>query len=233
MNKEEHKKLTVKELPLDDRPREKLLLRGAQSLSDAELVAILLRTGKKGKSVIEIARELIKNEGNLAKLATKTVDSLQKISGIGKDKAATLAAAFELSRRILSQPKWFAEKKITSPQDVADIFIPILRDDNKEKFIVVCLNSANKIIKHETISIGNLNSSVVHPREVFKVAIDNSSASIILIHNHPSGNPEPSNEDIRITKKIVETGKIMEIPVFDHLIIAGETYTSFVEKRLF
>jgi len=229
----EDRKFTVKELPLDDRPREKLLMRGAQSLSDAELVAILLRTGKKGKSVIEIARELINSEGNLAMLATKTVDSLQKISGIGKDKAATLSAAFELSRRILSQPKWLSNKKITSPQDVAEIFIPILRDDNKEKFIVVCLNSANKIIKHETISIGNLNSSVVHPREVFKVAIDNSSASIILIHNHPSGNPEPSNEDIRITKKIVETGKIMEIPVFDHLIIAGETYTSFVEKRLF
>lgn len=229
----EDRKYTVKELPLDDRPREKLLMRGSQSLSDAELVAILLRTGKKGKSVIEIARELINSEGNLAMLATKTVDSLQKISGIGKDKAATLAAAFELSRRILSQPKWFVNKKITSPQDIAEIFIPILRDDNKEKFIVVCLNSANKIIKHETISIGNLNSSVVHPREVFKVAIDNSSASIILIHNHPSGNPEPSSEDIRITKKIVETGKIMEIPVFDHLIIAGETYTSFVEKRLF
>jgi DNA repair protein RadC len=229
----EDRKFTVKELPLDDRPREKLLMRGAQSLSDAELVAILLRTGKKGKSVIEIARELINSEGNLAMLANKTVDSLQQISGIGKDKAATLAAAFELSRRILSQPKWLANKKITSPQDIAEIFIPILRDDNKEKFIVVCLSSANKIIKHETISIGNLNSSVVHPREVFKVAIDNSSASIILIHNHPSGNPEPSNEDIRITKKIVETGKIMEIPVFDHVIIAGETYTSFVEKRLF
>jgi DNA repair protein RadC len=229
----ENRKLTVKELPLDDRPREKLLLRGPQSLSDAELVAILLRTGKKGKSVLEIARDLISSEGNLAILATKTIDSLQLISGIGKDKAATLAAAFELSRRILSQPKWLSNKKITSPLDVAEIFIPILRDENKEKFIVVCLNSANKIIKHETISIGNLNSSVVHPREVFKVAIDNSSASIILIHNHPSGNPEPSNEDIRITKKIVETGKIMEIPVFDHLIIAGETYTSFVEKRLF
>ena len=233
MKMNEDKKLTVKELPLDDRPREKLLLRGAQSLSDAELVAILLRTGKKGKSVIEIARELINSEGNLAMLATKSVDSLQKISGIGKDKAAALAAAFELSRRILSQPKWLSNKKITSPQDVAEIFIPILRDDNKEKFIVVCLNSANKIIKHEIISVGNLNSSVVHPREIFKVAIDNSSASIILIHNHPSGNPEPSNEDIRITKKIVETGKIMDIPVFDHLIIAGETYTSLVEKRIF
>jgi DNA repair protein RadC len=229
----EGKKLTVKDLPLDDRPREKLLLRGSQSLSDAELVAILLRTGKKGKSVLEIAREIINSEGNLAMLATRTVDSLQKVDGIGKDKAATLAAAFELSRRILSQSKWFSNRKITSPQDIAEIFIPILRDEIKEKFIVVCLNSANKVIKYETISVGNLNSSVVHPREIFKVAIDNSSASIILIHNHPSGNPEPSNEDIRITKKIVESGKVLDIPVFDHLIIAGETYTSFVEKRLF
>jgi DNA repair protein RadC len=228
----ENKKLTVKELPLDDRPREKLLLRGSQYLSDAELVAILLRTGKKGKSVLEIARELINSDGNLAMLATKTVDSLQKISGIGKDKAATLAAAFEISRRILSQAKWFSNQKVTSPQEIADIFIPILRDDTKERFIVVCLNSSNKIIKHETISIGNLNSSIVHPREIFKVAIDCSSASIILIHNHPSGNPEPSNEDIRITKKVVESGKILDIPVFDHLIIAGDTFTSFVEKRL-
>lgn len=228
----ENKKYTVKELPLDDRPREKLLLRGSQNLSDAELVAILLRTGKKGKSVLEISRELISNEGNLAMLATKTADSLQKISGIGKDKAATLVAAFELSRRILSQAKWFSNQKVTSPQEIADIFIPMLRDDTKERFIVVCLNSSNKIIKHETISIGSLNSSVVHPREIFKVAIDCSSASIILIHNHPSGNPEPSNEDIRITKKVVESGKILDIPVFDHLIIAGDTYTSFVEKRL-
>ena len=228
----EEKKLTVKDLPLDDRPREKLLLRGSQSLSDAELIAILLRTGKKGKSVLEIGREIIKSEGNLAMLATRTVDSLQKVDGIGKDKAATLAAAFELSRRILSQSKWFSNRKISSPQDIAEIFIPILRDEIKEKFIVVCLNSANRVIKYETISVGNLNSSVVHPREIFKVAIDNSSASIILIHNHPSGNSEPSNEDIRLTKKIVESGKILDIPVFDHLIIAGETYTSFVEKRL-
>jgi DNA repair protein RadC len=157
---------------------------------------------------------------------------LQKVEGIGKDKAATLLAAFELGRRIQSQSKWSSNKKITSPQDVAEIFIPLLRDELKERFIVVCLNSANKIIKHETISIGNLNSSVVHPREVFKVAVDCSSASIILIHNHPSGNPEPSNEDISITKKITEAGKLMDIPVFDHLIIAGEKHTSFVEKKL-
>lgn len=233
MAKSEDKKLTIKQLPIDDRPREKLMLKGANNLSDAELIAILLRTGKKGKSVLEISQELINSERNLALLANRSVQSLTKISGIGKDKAVTLAAAFELSRRILSQPKWLANKKITSPQDIAEIFIPILRDEVKEMFIVVCLNSANNIIKHETISVGNLNSSIVHPREIFKVAIDNNSASIILIHNHPSGNPEPSIEDIRITKKLVESGKILDILVFDHLIIAGQTYTSFVEKRLF
>lgn len=222
----------VKDLPLDDRPREKLLLRGAQSLSDAELIAILLRTGTKGKSVITISQEIINREKNLAQLALKNLADLKKIPGIGNDKAVTLIAAFEISRRILHQTKWFSSKKITSPQDVAEMFIPILRDEVKEVFMVVCLNSSNKVIKFEKISIGNLNSSVVHPREIFKVAIENNSASIILMHNHPSENPEPSNEDISITKKIVEAGKIMDIPVFDHIIIAGNNYTSFVERRL-
>ena len=208
-------------------------MRGPQNLTDAELLAILLRTGTKGKSVLGIAQEIINKEVNLSVLASKSLDSLTKIPGIGKDKAATLLAAFEISRRIQSQSKLFSDKKISSPKDVAEIFIPLLRDELKEKFIVVCLNSANRIIKQETISIGNLNSSVVHPREIFKVAIDSLAASIILIHNHPSSNPDPSNEDISITKKITESGKIMDIPVFDHIIIAGSTYTSFVEKRLF
>ena len=209
-----------------------MVLRGPQNLTDAELLAILLRTGTKGKSVLSISQEIIKKEANLSVLASKSLESLMNIPGIGKDKAATLLAAFELSRRIQSQSKLFSNKKITSPRDVAEIFIPLLRDEVKEKFIVVCLNTANRIIKQETISIGNLNSSVVHPREIFKVAIDTSAANIILIHNHPSGNPDPSNEDITITKKIVESGKIMDIPVFDHIIVAGSTYTSFVERRL-
>jgi DNA repair protein RadC len=230
--KEEKKILRVKDLPLDDRPREKLKLRGVQSLTDAELIAILLRTGTKGKSVVHVSQELINQYKNLPVLATKTLGELIKNKGIGNDKAISLLAAFELSRRIQSQSKWDSNKKITCPQDIADIYIPVLRDELKEKFIVVSLSSANKIIKHEIISIGNLNSSVVHPREVFGSAIENSSASIILIHNHPSGNPEPSNEDIAITKKLVEAGKIMDIPVFDHLIIAGNDFTSFVEKKL-
>ena len=202
------------------------------NLTDAELLAILLRTGTRGRSVITVAQELIKKNRNLAVLASSSFSHLIKTPGIGKDKAATLLAAFELSRRILSQSKWLSEKKITSPSEVAEIFIPLLKDELKEQFIVVCLNSANKIIKREVISVGNLNSSVVHPREIFKTAIENSSASIILLHNHPSGNPEPSREDIAITRKLVEAGKLLNIPVFDHLIIAGNKFTSFVEKRL-
>lgn len=222
----------IKDIPSDDRPREKLTLRGPQSLTDAELIAILLRTGMKGKSVVSVAQDIITKEGNLAKLASRSLSDLRKHSGVGKDKAATLLAAFEISRRVLSQEKWMSERKITSPEDIANIFIPLLRDEVKEQFVVVCLNSANKIIRYEVISVGNLNSSVVHPREIFKSAIEYSAASIILLHNHPSGNPEPSNEDITITKKIVEAGKLMDIPVFDHIIIAGKNYTSFVEKRL-
>ncbi|MFA3782979.1 DNA repair protein RadC [Melioribacteraceae bacterium 4301-Me] len=224
--------MRVKELPSDDRPREKLILRGPQSLNDAELLAIILRTGTKGKSVITLAYEVLAKFGNLNLLFSQTLESIKRIPGIGKDKAATLIAAFELSRRVDFQKKWESNKKIKSPQDIAEIFIPKLRDEMKEFFYVVCLNSANSIIKSEKISEGTLNSSLVHPREVFKVAIDNRSANIILIHNHPSGNLEPSNEDIKITKNIVEAGKILNIGVYDHLIIAGNNYLSFVEKRL-
>lgn len=224
--------MKVKDLPLDDRPREKLILRGPHSLSDAELLAILLRTGTKGKSVVSLAQELILKEKNLAHLSTKSVAALTKNNGIGKDKAATLVAAFELAKRILYQEKYLFDKKITSPEEIAELLIPLLKDEVKEKFIVICLNKSNKIITKETISIGTLDTSVVHPREVFKVAIDNNAASIIIAHNHPSGNKEPSNEDISITKKLVEAGKMMDIPIFDHIIVAGNSYTSFVERRL-
>jgi DNA repair protein RadC len=222
----------VKELPIDDRPREKLTLRGVQSLTDTELIAILLRTGTKGKSVIQVAQDLIQKSGGLNNLTSQTSEAIQKQLGIGKDKAATLIAAFEISRRVDAQKKFFSIKKITSPGDIAEIFIPLLRDKVKEEFYVVCLNSANKITKMELISVGNLNSSVVHPREVFKVAVENNSANIILLHNHPSGNSEPSNEDISLTRKMVEAGKIMDIQVFDHIIIAGNKFTSLVEKRI-
>lgn len=224
--------MKVKELPLDDRPREKLLLRGPQSLSNAELIAILLRTGMKGKSVIHLAQELVNKYGSISELMNKSAAELSKIRGIGKDKAATLSAALELSRRIQLDDRFSIGEKITAPSDIANIFIPILKDEMKEKFIVVSLNTANKIIRYDVISVGNLNASIVHPREVFKVAIDNLAANIILVHNHPSGNPEPSEDDIKITNKLVEAGKIFDIKVFDHIIISGNNYLSFVDKRL-
>ncbi len=182
--------------------------------------------------MIELAQVIIQKYNNLATVAMLSVDALQKTNGIGKDKAATLAAAFEISRRVESQSKWFSDKKITSPNDVAEIFIPLFRDEVKEKFIVVCLNSANKIIRYEVISVGSLNSSIVHSREVFRVAIENNSANIILLHNHPSGNDRPSQEDIKVTKRLVEAGKVLEINVFDHIIIAGNKFTSFVDEKI-
>lgn len=207
-------------------------MRGAQSLTDAELLAILLRTGTKGVSAIELAQSIIHKYEKLSAIAMLSVESFKKNNGIGKDKAATLVAAFEICRRVESQSKWFSNKKITSPSDIAKIFMPLFRDEVKEKFIVVCLNSANKIIRYEIISVGSLNSSIVHAREVFKVAIENNSANIILLHNHPSGNEDPSKEDINVTKKLVEAGKILEIKVFDHIIIAGNNYTSFVDRKI-
>jgi len=207
-------------------------MRGAHNLTDTELVAILLRTGTKGKSVLDVARELVKCNNNISMLASLSLEALQKVSGIGADKAATLAAAFELSRRIEHQKKWLTKKRITVPSEVGEMFVPLLRDELKEKFIVICLNSANKIIKYEVISVGSLNSSIVHAREVFKVAIDCNSANIILIHNHPSGNCDPSREDIKTTKQLVEAGKILGIQVFDHLIVGGDDFFSMVERKL-
>jgi len=224
--------LKVKDIPLDDRPREKLLLRGQQNITDAELLAILLRTGTRGVSVVEMAQKLISKYANLAQLALQSPELLQNNLGIGKDKAATLVAAFEISRRVESQSKWFSNKSITNPSEVAKMFIPILRDEVKERFIVVSMNAANRIIRYNIISTGNLTSSIVHPREVFKVAIENNSANIILIHNHPSGNSAPSNEDIKTTKKLVEAGKLLDIEVFDHIIIADNNYLSFVEQQM-
>lgn len=196
------------------------------------MLAIILRTGSKKKSVISLARDIINSTRNLAGLIDKNISFFKKFDGIGNDKASTISAVFEISRRIQMQSKWFSEKVIKSPEDIAEIFIPILRDEVKEKFIVVCLNSANKIINYEVITVGILNSSLIHPREIFKVAIENNSANIIIIHNHPSHNPEASNEDIKVTRLINEAAKIMDIRLFDHIIIGGDNFFSFSAEKL-
>lgn len=179
-----------------------------------------------------MARNLLDKYGTLANLAEKTAISFTTIKGIKGDKAASLMAVFEIARRVLSRQKTILNKKLTEPKLVADFFIPLLKDEIVEKFIVVCLNSANKITKYEVISSGILDGTVIHAREVFRAAIENNARSIILVHNHPSENTEPSKDDIATTKKLMEAGRVMDIPVIDHLIIGGTDYKSFKEMKL-
>lgn len=202
-------------------------------MSDAELLAILLRTGSKGKNVLEVASEIIQDSGSLSLLAAKDYNYLTKFQGVGEDKAVILGAALEVGRRISKEKKYISDSVFKSPDQIAKYFIEELRDEIVEKFIIILLNSHNKIIRYITVSQGSLNASIVHPREVFRKAIENSANSIILLHNHPSGNTEPSEQDIQLTKRLTGVGKIVGIEVIDHIIIAGNRYTSFVEKNIF
>lgn len=221
----------IREWRHDERPRERLLAHGAQSLSDAELLAILIAKGVRGFSALDAARLVLETLGTLSEISARDVSQLATIKGIGKVKAITLVAAFELSRRIESAP-FQSKQVIRSPQDVAGYYIPKLRGMMKETFRVLLLNSANQVFRDVLVSEGSLNASIVHPREVFRTAITESANAMILMHNHPSGNTEPSREDIAITKQLVEAGKLVDIKVLDHIIIAGEQYTSLNEKGL-
>lgn len=216
---------TIKEWAHDDRPREKLERHGASILSDAELLAILINTGTRNATAVDIAKNLVKEYGSLADLAARNVAELARQRGIGKVKAIKIAAAFELARRVASH-RHASKKKIVSPDDIASIYQPLMRDLKKEIFKVVLLDGANQIQGDRTISEGILNASLVHPREVFKYAIDEGAASMILIHNHPSGNCDPSPEDISITRQLTECGVVMGIPVRDHLIIGRNAFVS-------
>lgn len=224
--------VTIKKMPENERPREKLMRYGSKTLSNSELIAILIRTGSKKQSALELANILLSHhEKGIRFLANCTVEELSKIKGIGKSKACQIIAAVELGNR-LSRSSLEIKKRIKSPKDVTDIFINDMRFLEKEHFKVVFLNTKNEIITFETISIGSLNASIVHPREVFNRAIKKSSASIILLHNHPSGNPEPSKEDVNITKRLTEAGHIIGIEVLDHIIIGDGSYYSLKENSL-
>lgn len=224
--------LTIKEMPENERPREKLIRYGSQTLSNSELLAIILRTGSKEQSAIELANTVLSHDDNgIRYLANCTPEELSKIKGIGQSKACQIIAAIELGNR-LSRSTLESKKAIRSPKDLTDIFISDMRFLEKEHLKVVFLNTKNEIIAYETISIGSLNASIVHPREVFNRAIKKSSASIILFHNHPSGNPEPSKEDINITKRLMEAGRIIGIEVLDHVIIGDGDYFSLKENSL-
>lgn len=221
----------IKNLRQDERPREKLLLKGVSALSDAELLAILIRNGTKGFSAIDAAQELLNNHRTLSNLSVADFSEIKLVKGLGDTKAVTLIAAFDLARRIQAEP-YSTKKKISTPNQIANIYIPKFRGKKNEIFTTILLNSANQIIRDVTISKGSLNASIVHARDVFKVAISESAASIILMHNHPSGNPKPSQEDIDITSQLVKAGEIIGIKIVDHLIIAGDGYRSFAELGL-
>ncbi len=220
---------TVREWSPREQPRERLASFGPAALSDAELIAILLRTGTREQDVVQVARTLLERYGSLTHLAERDYRELESNAGIGAAKGAALAATFELARRI-GVPDVGERPLLTSPDDVARIFIPKLRGVKKEQFHVVILDTSNRVVRTERVSEGNLNSSIVHPREVYRLAIVENAAAIIGLHNHPSGNPTPSREDIAITRQLVEAGTVIGIPLHDHVIIAGDTYVSMAEK---
>lgn len=207
---------------------------GPMKLSEVELLAILIRSGAGPNSALDVARELLSRVGGLNQLAKMDYkDILQlKIKGIGKTKAVTIAAAVQLARRLEIAESAAPDKILRSSEEVARLYIPRLRDLNREIFMVLLLASNNRLIRDVIISEGILNASVVTPREVFREAVLASAAAVILIHNHPSGNPEPSPEDINLTKQMVASGKMMNIPVLDHLIVAGNQSSSFADKGL-
>ena len=224
---------SIKEIPVDDRPREKMANKGAAALTDAELVAILLRTGTAEKSALDIASEMTADGGLYKRLASVTrLNELTNIKGLGQAKAATVLAALEIGRRIASA-KPVEKIHLSCPQDVAELLMPRLRYAVKEQFIVILLNGKNKVIGTEVISEGSLSSSIVHPREVYASALLNHAAAIMVAHNHPSGDPKPSDEDREITSLLVRSGKVLGIPLVDHIVIGDGTYYSFQENEAF
>jgi len=219
----------IKDIPKLERPREKLIKKGPKALKKEELLAIILRTGLKGKNAIQVANDILIKYGN-KKFLLASYQELRNIKGVGPTKAAQILAAIELGSRLFKE-KPEQEIYIHSPEDTIKI-ISGLKNNKKENFVALYLDARNKLIYQETISIGSLNASIVHPREVFEPAIQYLAAQIILAHNHPSGDPEPSTEDLAITKRLVESGKILGIEITDHIIVAKNGFISFKAKRL-
>lgn len=225
------KSLKIMDLPKNERPRERLARYGADALSNAELLAVILRTGTKKENVITMCNKLIKETGGLNGLLNMNLDEFMELHGIGKAKATQLVAISELSKRFKSY-KTGDDYKITQPKEAADYVMEDMKSLNVEHLKVIMLNTKNIVMAVSDVSVGSLNSSIVHPREVFCQAIKKRSASIIICHNHPSGDPTPSNEDLNITKRLKECGKIIGIELLDHLIIGNGVYISLKEKGI-
>lgn len=220
----------IREIAHEERPRERLLAVGAKKLANAELLAIILRTGRPGASAIQVAHELLRSTDGLRGLADASLEELSEIPGIGIAKAVQLKASFELGRRVAARRHY--QTQILSPQDAAGLLLEETRLATVEHFYVILLNTKNNVLAVELVSVGGLDVSLAHPREVFKPAIRRSASSIILAHNHPSGEPTPSPEDIEISKRLAESGKLLGIPVLDHLILGDGKYVSLREQGL-
>ncbi|MBP2116503.1 DNA repair protein RadC [Cohnella lubricantis] len=225
----EQRAYMLRELPADERPRERMQRHGASALSHAELLAILLRTGTRNESAIRLAERILTDCGGLKRLAERSWDELTHIRGIGPAKALQLQASIELGRRV-ARSRLPETVRIARPQDAADLLMEELRHLREEHFVCLFLNTKNQVIGRQTLSIGSLNASVVHPREVFRAAIRRSSASILCAHNHPSGDPTPSKEDIALTRRLAEAGELIGIELLDHLVIGDNRYISLKES---
>jgi DNA repair protein RadC len=221
---------TIHDLPVSERPRERLQKYGSEALSSQELLALILGRGIKGESVMVTAQRLLSTFGNVKNISEATIEELSSIKGIGLAKATQIKATFELAKR--KDDHEGTKLSVKSHRDVIRLVKKKLKDKKKEHFLILCLDTKNNLIKINTISTGTLDANLVHPREVFKEAIQSLASSIILVHNHPSGDPEPSDADIDITKRILETSKIVGIDVLDHIIIANNKSLSFKERGI-
>jgi DNA repair protein RadC len=219
----------IREMPASERPRERLAKHGPGSLKTSELLAILFRTGTKNQNAVEIAERLLKDFGSISALSRATTDELRKCAGIGKVKAIEIQAAFELGRRLEAESN-FKNPIIKSARDVARLMMPEMQSLDREHFKILLLNTKNHVTQVHTVSVGSLNASVVHPRECFRPAIAAQAAAVILVHNHPSGDPEPSVEDINLTRRLVAAGDLLGIKVLDHVIIGFGKHASVMDK---
>ena len=222
---------TVHDLPKPERPRERLKQFGPEALSAQELLALIIGRVVSKKSVMTIAQELLIKFGNIKAISEATLEELSQIKGIGFAKAAQIKACFELGKRKDLEPEQ-KDFDIKDPQSVVKAIRASIKDKAKEHFKLILLNARNKIIGITTVSIGSLNASIVHPREVFKDAIAHNAYSVVLAHNHPSGDPEPSEDDLTMTRRLIEAGKILGIEVLDHIIITKNGYFSFKDRGL-